>query len=298
MADSKKSEKIKRIMDNYGISYESAEYIVTTPEDDLTFEELKMKLDNPNIGVLPDWISEQNLSFMIKKSIRCFKPQIDYLAISEEDIYQDVQLFVRKKSNRLVNYNCLKAIISNRIRTYIGKEQRVKDYIPHSLDRPIDITKGQNTFREYFQSVDDTLMAYDGECIYAKDPTISELEVLDLIASIKDNDLRDILIVTGYLLCDIEILKDMYLDMYNKKRPSIKSKLDALAEKIRYNMLLELDDVVIDGKKLRKKPVSFISVLASLNLDKIKNSISDDKQLSYIANEIRYYLKAGNIIKL
>ena len=54
-----KSQKIDLYSAKYNISKEEVNRILSEHEDVLTLEELKIKYDNPDIGKLPEWLSEE-----------------------------------------------------------------------------------------------------------------------------------------------------------------------------------------------------------------------------------------------
>ena len=146
MADTTRKKKIENLVNKYNISAEHAQYVICTDEDLLSLNDLRLKYDNPDIGKLPEWLSEEDLSLMIWKTIQQTKSKDPTLFeyITDEDLYQDIQIRIRKKSNKIKNFKYLKAMISKWILTITVNINRNKCYIPVSLNNTYTNDEGSS----------------------------------------------------------------------------------------------------------------------------------------------------------
>lgn len=279
-------------MKTYNVSYEKASHIVYSSADNLTLDELKMRVDNPDIGKLPDWLSETCLSNTIWKTIHSHR---DFYALSlytDEDLYQELQLFVRIKSNHIVNYPCLKAMLSNYIKNILADSKVYFNYFPTSLDLPLFDDSGVTKSDYLYKEMNDK-NSFNSTALEFKDKKSDEL--INLIKTIKDDNMRKFLIVIGYFLCELDILEDLYNELYLNSPEDVKKGLDEIREKSEFNCILAMNDGVYNGKKVRRKVITIETIIKSLKLNK-SNSEFTGMTATNILNEFRYFIKSTNLL--
>lgn len=284
MSDFKREVKIQKLVETYGINEEKANYIIYTDDVHLSIEDLKMKYDNPNIGILPDWLSEESLHNMICKSIHSKLSSTLLTNSSFDDLYQDIQIFVRIRSNKLKNFGYLKCMINNYLLNVISDNKMRQKYIQFNLETPIKTDKGHGNDR---LKMSDVLVDNNDDS-----------SIISLIDSIVDKDVKVFLIVVGYLLCRINILKPMYEDVINNSKDSVKSNLKKLEIDLIHND--RVDDIrkyenhAIDSKR---KIINTKTIIAALELN---NNIFDIEEHLTKTNKIRFKsvkLNATTILK-
>lgn len=289
MADISREKKIENLVKKYNISNDYAQYIINTDEELLNITDLKLKYDNPNFGKLPDWLSEEELSLMIWKSIQQTKCKNTYLfeSITEDDLYQDIQLRIRKKSNKIKNYQYLKAMISKWILTIIVNTNRNKCYIPVSLNDTYMDNK-DNSF-EYT----DILYNHDD---------IDDSNICQSIESIPDQSIQQFLIIVGYLVCNILELRNKYYTIYENSSNDIKENLTLLETEIINNdfSLSTVNRFQRQRKNntLIKNYIKKIIIILNLNIFQNrskKTTMSKNFSINKVLDEIRYYLIQNKI---
>ena len=123
-----KTQKVDMYSEKYGLSKEEVGFILSEHEDVLTLEQLKIKYDNPNIGKLPEWLSEQELDNMIWKTIhQCWSPIFEQ-RLSKQEMYSEHQEYIRKKIALFENHNHIKGALMNRMITLSQEYTRKSKY--------------------------------------------------------------------------------------------------------------------------------------------------------------------------
>lgn len=292
MADLKREVKIQAMVENFNISEEYALKILKTEDEYLSINELQMKYNNPDTCKLPDWLSEEELSAIIWKSIQSRRSYLLNLYKSEEDLFQELQLFVRLKSNKIINHKYLKALICNRLLSYVEDTQISLKYIPCNLEDNKIISNNN----EEGLTLGDTI-EYGKDLTY--DMNVECLELCTMINSIKDKQVRNFLIVTGYILCNINELKTLYIKLKNECSSEVQLRLEDLEERLKY-----LDETErIKGKAvIKSRELNVIQVIKALDI-KIEDPTSKGlikRRLvpSKVLEELQYYIKGQAIFNV
>lgn len=127
---------------------------------------------------------------------------------------------------------------------------------------------------------------------------LNEAEFMLMINSIKDKEVRNLLIVTSYLVCNLSFLKSEYIHILESSDNEIKDNLHKLYETVKSND--DIDVLRADNKSSgRKKKISVSDVITALKMNII--DIMDPKtgEVTYRAEsvtstlqDIREYLKS------
>ena len=275
-----KSQKIDLYSEKYNLPKEEVNRILSEHEDLLTFEELKIKYDDPNIGQLPEWLEEDELDKMIWKTIHVYWSVLFEINGTKEELYMDLQEYIRKKIKLFENHNHVKSALVKRMITLAQQMSRHGKYFLGSLDEPI----GKDT---------DTTIRYKYEPSVNDNFAIEDDLFLDRLRSIKNKSVRDLLIITGYLVCNIDSLRKDYIELLREYNTDIKNNILKLEQIIERND--QIDQSRIEGNKSyqKKKNIGIKDVIEALKLNiwdyKTENTTTT-------LNEIRYYIECYNIL--
>ena len=258
-----KTQKIKMFSVKYNKTEDEINEILTKHEDLLTLDELKIKYDNPDIGgKLPDWLTEEELDKIIWKSIHQYWNTILASKATKEDIYMEQQIYLRKKMHLYKNHNHLKSASVNRILSLTSEITRRDKYFIGSTDETYDNETTNNCSYKYEPSVTDDKQKED------------EL-FLDNIRSLKNKSVKELLIVIGYLICNISELHNDYLKIISTKESEIYTKLNKIEK--------DLNDKSV--RKNKFKPTDIIEILKfDQELDMtIKDSLEELKSFMLLS---------------
>lgn len=278
-----KSQKVDLYSQKYNLSKEEVYRILSEYEDILTLDELKIRYDNPDIGVLPDWLLEEELDSMIWNTVHQMYDTRFSSWTTKDDLHSDLQLFVRKNSNKFRNHAHLKTCLVNRLKTLLDERSWRGKYYENSIDEEETYTDSNTTKYKY-----EKFMIAD-----TKDK--DDLELILKIKSIKDEKIRNLIIVTGYLICNISCLRKEYLNLLRTSEDSIKENLKILEDTILHND--EIDRKRIDKvplQSVRKKTLNVVDVMRALKLSVFSNNPSASLSLKDAQN----YLQDFNLTVL
>lgn len=273
-----KTQKIEMYSEKYSLPKAEIKRILSEHEDLLTLEELKIKYDNPNIGVLPEWLSEEELDKMIWKTIHECWNDMFAIQTTKEDMYMHLQEYVRKKINLYKNHAYLKGSLVLRIRSLIDINKRRSDYFTYSLDEVYTDENSSISIKRYKYEPSENLEELD---------SYKEYEICEKIKSIKDKSIQNVLIITGYLLCGIDELRGEYLQLLRNSDASIKESIKLLEDNTLYND--NLDHLKFEGikvKGVKKKRVTILDIMKALKVDKFNLKASN----SSVKQELAQYL--------
>lgn len=277
-----KSQKVDMYSEKYGLSAEEVNRILSEHEDVLTFEELKIKYDNPNIGVLPEWLTEESLDLMIWKTIHDYWSPIFEQKLTKQELYNEHQEYIRKKIGLFENHNHIKSALIKRMITLAQEYARKGKYFLGSTD---EVLYTDNTYG---------VPRYRFELPVTDHNTVEDDLFLERIRSIKDKSVKHLLIITGYLICDIEGLRKDYIELLrNLDDEDIKNNVKNLEAVIIHNDEIEMNRYAGITSKERKHNLSIKDVIEALKMNILDNNKkeSTNKTLS----EVKYYLQAMGI---
>ena len=275
-----KSQKIDLYSAKYNISKEEVNRILSEHEDVLTLEELKIKYDNPNIGKLPEWLSEETLDLMIWKTVHQYWSPLFQQRMTKEELYSEHQEYIRKKINLFENVHHVKAALVKRMLFLVDEYTRKGKYFLGSTDEqlPADNLYGSVRYK-YELPIEDT-------------KNIESDLFIEQIRNIKNKSIKSLLIITGYLLCDITEFRKDYIEILRSSDEEVKMNLQKLEEILEHNEELDLmkySNIVVNE---RKKSINIKDIIKALRLNIIDNK---REKVDNTLEEIRYYLKCIGI---
>lgn len=275
-----KSQKIDLYSAKYNISKEEVNRILSEHEDVLTLEELKIKYDNPDIGKLPEWLSEETLDLMIWKTVHQYWSPLFQQRMTKEELYSEHQEYIRKKINLFENVHHVKAALVKRMLFLVDEYTRKGKYFLGSTDEqlPADNLYGSVRYK-YELPIEDT-------------KNIESDLFIEQIRNIKNKSIKSLLIITGYLLCDITEFRKDYIEILRSSDEEVKMNLQKLEETLEHNEELDLmkySNIVVTE---RKKSINIKDIIKALRLNIIDNK---KEKVDNTLEEIRYYLKCIGI---
>ena len=275
-----KSQKIDLYSAKYNISKEEVNRILSEHEDVLTLEELKIKYDNPDIGKLPEWLSEETLDLMIWKTVHQYWSPLFQQRMTKEELYSEHQEYIRKKINLFENVHHVKAALVKRMLFLIDEYTRKGKYFLGSTDEqlPADNLYGSVRYK-YELPIEDT-------------KNIESDLFIEQIRNIKNKSIKSLLIITGYLLCDITEFRKDYIEILRSSDEEVKMNLQKLEETLEHNEELDLMKYSNTVVTERKKSINIKDIIKALRLNIIDNK---KEKVDNTLEEIRYYLKCIGI---
>ncbi len=275
-----KSQKIDLYSAKYNISKEEVNRILSEHEDVLTLEELKIKYDNPDIGKLPEWLSEETLDLMIWKTVHQYWSPLFQQRMTKEELYSEHQEYIRKKINLFENVHHVKAALVKRMLFLVDEYTRKGKYFLGSTDEqlPADNLYGSVRYR-YELPIEDT-------------KNIESDLFIEQIRNIKNKSIKSLLIITGYLLCDITEFRKDYIEILRSSDEEVKMNLQKLEETLEHNEELDLMKYSNTVVTERKKSINIKDIIKALRLNIIDNK---KEKVDNTLEEIRYYLKCIGI---
>lgn len=253
-----KSQKIDLYSEKYGLPKEEINRILSEHEDLLTLEELKIKYDNPAMGVFPAWLKYEDLENMIWKTIHSmWSITLQYMYESKDELFNDLYLYTCIKSNLWLNHNHLKGSLVFRVQTLIDNHLRKAKYWKGSIDE------------KKSEDDDEVRYRYDPYIAFEDTEEATAFNLIEKINSVKDESIRNILIITGYLICNIDSLRGEYLKLLNKCNASVKTSIKKL-EQLQF-MNDELDRLKIENNPMpvRKERITVVDIAKALQSDTI-----------------------------
>ena len=271
-----KSQKIDLYSAKYNISKEEVNRILSEHEDVLTLEELKIKYDNPDIGKLPEWLSEETLDLMIWKTVHQYWSPLFQQRMTKEELYSEHQEYIRKKINLFENVHHVKAALVKRMLFLVDEYTRKGKYFLGSTDEqlPADNLYGSVRYK-YELPIEDT-------------KNIESDLFIEQIRNIKNKSIKSLLIITGYLLCDITEFRKDYIEILRSSDEEVKMNLQKLEEILEHNEELDLMKYSNIAVTERKKSINIKDIIKALRLNIIDNK---KEKVDNTLEEIRYYLK-------
>lgn len=277
-----KTQKVDMYSEKYGLSKEEVNRILSEHEDVLTIEELKIKYDNPNIGVLPEWLTEESLDLMIWKTIHQYWSPIFEQRLTKEELYSEHQEYIRKKIALFENHNHIKGALVKRMITLAQEYVRKGKYFLGSTD---EVLATDNVYG---------IARYKYEMPVSDESTIEDEIFLDRVRSIKDKSVRNLLIITGYLLCDIEGLRKDYIELLRTcDDADIKNNISQLESIVRHNDEIEMCKYDNIATTERKQRLSIKDVIVALKMNILDNNHKENTNKTL--DEVKYYLQAFGI---
>lgn len=268
------NDKINTCIEKYGLDRDEATRIIKSDDVILTIEELRIKYNYPELGIkYPDWLTPLEHRKMCSTTVRQMFNQNFAKFTTPDDMAGDLYILTVVKLNQMKNHRMLKDfIVKQALNMYRNYTIRQKYWALRTLD----------------DNVSDNLEVFNYDRLEYKDVEAEELQCLNAVTSIKNREVRELLILVGYIIGGISAFEtEFYKIIYNSDLVD-RSKLLMLLEKLELND--EIDRNKIDGKKsnFRKKKITFYDVVKVMKLD---GNIKD------IREKVGYYLTSTKFVE-
>ena len=255
----------------FGLTQEQAEHIFLDDESLLTFDELKIRYDNPELGKLPQWLVAEGgydkLTQIIQQGIN-IKYGVKYnYWISQQDLLQIMYEFVLERIHLYKSEQHIKSAVANRMVWLWRQHTARSSYFDGSLQDPISVNSPEGDDRER------------SDTIAQKTADIENIDFINHLRQIKNKQVKLLLIATGYMIADIEELK-----------PDLEEILEQVDEKIKTNLLKLLDRInkrqeIIHKKQSKSQcseripsPVTFQDIVKATGFSQQEISMKKDDE--------------------
>lgn len=306
----RKQEKIAHYMSK-GLSREEAEKLIPYGQEDyLTIEQLRIKFDNPDLGKkYPEWIQKEDHMKM------CFKTAKDVWNVrdfgwfcSPEELATKLYIWSSIRLNKFNSYAHLKTglmnCVKNILRDEVTKEtMKIKDqYLTESeLKERYSTEWNKKRFDDgtYISSSLDqcAFMEHDSdgrETLHSRIPDSTESQeelrsVVNQIRSIRNKQVKQFLIIGGFLLANINELEQDFKQIINSVETSKAQKLNNLYERtLDYEDMMskhQYENTPIDKTIKKVVPEDIIDVIGVESFGNIKSTKEVISQLrEYLVN--------------
>ena len=241
----KKCEKLDLYMSK-GLTAEQAENLIKYNNDDfLSLDELRIKYNNPNLGKeYPEWLTPESHIKM------CFKTAKDEYAPEKFGKVEDAQdLAVRLyiwsliRLNKFNSHSHLKVAMVRICKNFIRQHVKRTKYWGMSLDTPVNFKDSKiGTYEDFNGKEDKNFLVIEN----SEEDILEITEILNTIKSIKQKPIRDLLIVVGYLVAEIDAFYIDYKELKTFVATDIKDKLLLLEQQLEYNNNILIDKSIQD----------------------------------------------------
>lgn len=247
-------DRINTCVEKYGLDIEEATRIVKEDNMLLSVEELRMKFDNPMLGKeYPEWLTPIDHYKMCCATVRQMYNGNFAKICGPEDLASTLFINSSIKMNTFKNHQHLKSGLVTMAMTICRDGMRRQKYwADQTLDAPI----GENY---------EELTNYDR--IVADDKEQETREYLNAILSIKNREVRELLILAGYIVGNIDGFKAAFEEITANSDYIDRTGLVELLDTIMRNE--EIDRIRKEDKtqKLKKTPITLKSILKIYKTD-------------------------------
>lgn len=272
------AQKVEMYSEKYNLEKTEVHRILSEYEDLLTLDELKIKYDNPNIGQLPEWLTDEELDKMIWKTIKSYWSAIFDYNTTREDLYMDLQIYIRLKIKLYSNHAAIKTALVKRMLKLAKQDYPIRNkHVVKSIDDCVNVDNDSSSLvigNLYFDEKDD----------------YEDTVFLTGIRSIKDKSIRNLLIITGYLICNITSLKKDYLEILREYDENIQNNIKHL------EYLTDTSELALITSTKRRRKLKIEDIIKALNLYNDKNTKSYPRQkMLQTMDTLKEYLQESEL---
>lgn len=268
----RKQEKIRLYMSK-GLTEEEAQQLITyNCEDVLTLDQLRIKFNDENLGKgYPDWVTPTEHLKMCYKTVKDEYKHSEYDIDTPEDLA--IQLYISSyiRINKFNSLQSLKTGLINMCKNSRRKSAVRYKYWGCSLDCPVHIdSKNTDVEESHLDNIRSNSEMED-----------SEREVANCIRNIKHKQIRQVLIITGYLLANIGDLYKDYIEVLDSCDITTQNKLLDLAQNV-----YDKEQKNYIQKPVNNTKISFTNILEAFG----KDYFGEYKDIKQLKNDIQSYL--------
>lgn len=233
-----KSQKVEMYSEKYNLPREEVNRILSEHEANLTFDELKIKYDNTQLGKLPQWLVDEGGYEALQEYIETgVKSKFDFrwaTWTNVEDLTSYMWEFILKRIHTYNSGSHIITAIKNRMVWLWRQNFGRGSYFGMSLQDSYGRNDEGNpcTYGDIMEAPRDT----------------ETLDLMDLINSVYDEATRGLLIIVGYLN-GIKQLEPYYNEVVNGQNPEVQAQLaEYLKQYIR-----KQDELILEDKHKQKQ---------------------------------------------
>ena len=266
-------DRISTCINKYGLSEEEATRIVKEDNVLLSIEELRVKFDNPDLGKeYPEWLTPLDHYKMCCATVRQMYNGNFAKICTPEELASTLYINSSIKLNTFKNHKHLKSGLVTMAMTICRDNMRRQQYWSNqSLDTPC--------------SEDEKISCYDK--VVAKENEREARECLNAVMSIKNREVREILILTGFIVGNIAEFGDEFQKIIQNSDLIDRTELVKLLEQLNDND--EIDRMKVEKQKSIKRKVS-------ITLKSILKIMKTDLDLNSARKEIGEYLTSTGFL--
>lgn len=268
-------DRIRTCIEKYGLSEKEATKIVKEDDMVLSVDDLRKKYDNPDLGKnYPEWLTPIDHYKICCATVRQMYNGNFAKICTPEELASNLYIMTSIKLNTYKNHKHLKsAIVTSAMRICRDSMRRQKYWCGQSLDENVGDDNSQRLY--------DKVVAVDTEQ--------EERDCLNAVLSIKNREVREILILTGYIIGGINMFRNEFINILTTSDLVNKEKLLELLDK-------QSENDRIDRAKLENK--SYKAKKTRITLKSILNALNTELDLKTARLEIGEYLSmTGFILK-
>lgn len=266
-------DRICTCIEKYGLSEKEATEIVKEDDMVLSVDDLRKKYDNPDLGKnYPEWLTPIDHYKICCATVRQMYNGNFAKICTPEELASNLYIMTSIKLNTYKNHKHLKAaIVTSAMRICRDSMRRQKYWSGQSLDSKVNEESSQTIY----------------EKVVAKDTEQEERDCLNAVMSIKNREVREILILTGYIVGGINMFREEFINILTNSDLVDKNKLLELLDK-------QAENDKIDRKKLDDK--SYKAKKTRITLKSILNVFNTELDLKSARLEIGEYLAMTGFI--
>lgn len=249
-------QKIANCVANWGIDENYATKIFKENEDLLTFDELKMKYNNPNLGVeYPDWLTPtEHLKICFQTAKDEYTPTKFGWICEKSELVNMLFIWSSLRLAKFKNHAMLKCACVRACKNILRDNILHAGYIAGSLDADIqndDTDTRQHNLHNIISS------------------TCNDVEVTNLLNSInslKNNVIKGLLIVCGYIIAGIDDFEMAFYDYVKTCDCATQDSLLDLLNKVKLYDAATMDRKYNGNKLAKAKRVTVNNVMKILGI--------------------------------
>lgn len=248
-------DRINTCVNKYGLSVEDATRIVKESDDLLNIEELRMKYDYPDLGVAyPEWLTPIEHYKMCCATVKSMYNS-NYASICTPEEMASI-LYVKSsvKLKQIHTFQHLKVgLVTIAMNLYRDNYRRQKYWSDKTLDTELETSDGS------------VMTCYD--TIESRDKDKEERDCLIAVKSIKNREVREILILCGYIIGGLETFRADFMDIISNSELINRDAMIELLEKIRHNEDADVNKYEDKTSRPKKYRINFKAILKCVNTD-------------------------------
>lgn len=249
-------QKIENCMNTWGVNEEYATRIFKESEDLLTFEELKMKYNNPNLGVVyPDWLSPvDHLKICYQTAKEAYATsKFDWIC-EKQELVNMLFIWSSLRLPRFENHAVLKCACARACKNIL------RDNIIHLK------YKGGSLENEWYSRLNDNKFIDFHSIVSTNDDSTATTNLLCSIKSLKNKTVKGLLIVCGYVIAGIDDFEQAFYDYVKTCDVPTQEKLLDLLAKVEIYDATVMDRHFNGNKDSKAKKVTIKNVMEVLGI--------------------------------